>query len=109
MFGHFLEPSPCERPQTPADFNQASQVLTEAELLDTVKVNLEDGATDGKKPTVVHMKDKTFQLQRGMLEFSLKEKTNDNYQTDSFFRRAGQPRDRHTVGQLRRIFARPFF
>ena len=68
------EPSTRERPTRPADVNQGSQVLAESELLDTVKVNLEDGATDGKRPTVVQMKDETFQLQRGMLEFSLKEK-----------------------------------
>ena len=38
------------------------------DLLNIVKVTLEDGAVDGKKPTVVEMRDETFQLQKGRTE-----------------------------------------
>ena len=57
------------------DVNQESQGLSESDLLVTVKLNLEDGATDGKRPTVVRMMDGTFQLQRGKNESSLEVKT----------------------------------
>ena len=70
-----LGPSTRERPEPTADVNQESQGLSESDLLVTVKLNLEDGATDGKRPTVVRMMDGTFQLQRGKNESSLEVKT----------------------------------
>ena len=73
-----LGPSTRERPEPTADVNQESQGLSESDLLKLVKLNLEDGATDGRRPTVVQMVDGTFQLQRGMIEFNLKVKTQIN-------------------------------
>ena len=70
---HF-EPSTNERPEPTADVEQGSQALSESDLLKLVKLNLEDGAIDGRRPTVVQMVDGSFQLQRGMIEFNLKVK-----------------------------------
>ena len=67
-----LEPATNDRPEPPADVNLLSP---EPEIVDTVKLNLEDGATDGKRPTVVQMMDGTIQLQRGRVEFMLKKLT----------------------------------
>ena len=57
------------RPPEEYQGSHAASVVVEGtgEASSPVKLHLEDGATDGKRPTVVQMRDGTFQIQRGMI------------------------------------------
>ena len=55
------------RPPEDQGSHAASVVEGAGEASSPVKLHLENGATDGKRPTVVQMRDNTVQIQRGMI------------------------------------------